>query len=116
METQLDLLPWTFLLLGSAMSLFGLWRILTMSLSMVLWSAMLIIGLIGVEYGLSTSPAVLEKLGISPGIMQKIGSLTKPSRDLSEAALANVCRRLDSTSLTEKPPTDPAEDSSPSRQ
>lgn len=94
MEPNADLLPWTILILGGVMSLYGLYRIVTMGLAMILWSTMLVIGLFGIEYGLNPPPAALSQFGITPDILQKTGGFLKPGRDLSEAAMADFCRRV----------------------
>ncbi|MBF0131520.1 MAG: hypothetical protein HQL75_02905 [Magnetococcales bacterium] len=107
MELHADILPWTFLILGGAMSLYGLYRIITMGLAMILWSAMLIVGLFGIEYGLSPPPTTLSQFGISSDIMQKTGGFLKPGRDLSEAAMADLCHRMTPDSTPVIQPTQP---------
>ncbi|MBF0109140.1 MAG: hypothetical protein HQL76_08200 [Magnetococcales bacterium] len=97
METQSELIPWILLVLGSAMSLFGLFRIVTGGLAMVLWAAMLVFGLLAIDYGLRTPPAILSQLGISSDFLQRTGGLLKPGRDLSESALNDLCRRVQQT-------------------
>ncbi|MBF0145526.1 MAG: hypothetical protein HQL84_06300 [Magnetococcales bacterium] len=97
MESQSELISWTLLILGSVMTLFGLVRIVANGFAMVLWAVMLVLGLMAVEYGLGTPPAALARLGISSDILHRTGGLVQPGKDLSEAALVDLCRRVQPT-------------------
>lgn len=92
-----DISSWGFIISGVLIALYGVFKIITKGMSLVIWVALVILGVSGVHFGMRQNNVELPR-----ELAQQLQDIMEPGKRLTNDALRSLC----SSSASQNPEND----------